>query len=252
MRYLLSATGKRTLNRLTAGQTTLYAFDFDGTLSRIVQDRYAAKLARSTRELLSALTAKAPTAIVSGRALDDLRPRADGAATYLIGNHGMEGLQSSGRVMHHAHDLCRLWIKELEPLRDAFLSTGIGIEDKSYSLTLHYRRSKSPERAREIAIQAAEQLTPPPRLVFGKAVVNVIPPGTPHKGTALAELMHRLRSSAALYVGDDDTDEDVFSLPDERIVSVRVGRKSASAARFYLHRQSEIAALLQYVLRSLA
>lgn len=59
--------------------------------------------------------------------------------------------------------------------------------------------------------------------------------------------MHQLQISAALYVGDDDTDEDVFSLPDERIVSVRVGKKAATAAQWYLTRQSQIGQLLQYL-----
>jgi trehalose 6-phosphate phosphatase len=125
---------------------------------------------------------------------------------------------------------------------------GLGLEDKIYSLTLHYRQARSPESARELALKAAAQLVPAPRLVFGKSVVNVIPPGTPHKGSALQGLMGQLRSPAALYVGDDDTDEDVFGLPDERIVSVRIGRKAGSAARYYLRRQTEIARLFSYLL----
>jgi trehalose 6-phosphate phosphatase len=90
-------------------------------------------------------------------------------------------------------------------------------------------------------------LAPAPRLVLGKAVVNAIPSGNLHKGSAMLELMHQLKTSGALYVGDDDTDEDVFSLPDERIVTVRIGKKAASAAQWYLARQSQIGLLLQYL-----
>lgn len=251
MRYLLSAAGKRTLEGLVSDRRTLYAFDFDGTLARIVRDRNAAKMVESVRLALGELTAKVPTAVVSGRALDDLRPRVDGVVTYLIGNHGMQGVCASSRMLHQAHDLCRLWIKELEKFEAEFAASGIGLEDKIYSLTLHYRKAKSPRRAREHALKAAAQLVPTPRLIFGKAVVNVIPPGTPHKGSALLELMRQLRSPAALYVGDDDTDEDVFALPDERIVSVRIGRRSLSAARYYLRRQEEITSLLSHLLGAL-
>jgi trehalose 6-phosphate phosphatase len=248
MQYLLSAAGKRTLSRLADSSATLYAFDFDGTLARIVRDRNAARMAEGVRLSLEQLTAKAPTAIVSGRSLEDLRPRVEGTATFLIGNHGMQGVKAAPRMLHHAHDLCRLWIDELSKYADDFTAAGLGIEDKIYSLTLHYRQSKSPQSARELALKAVAQLAPAPRLVFGKSVVNVIPPGTPHKGSALQGLMDRLRSPAALYVGDDDTDEDVFALTDERIVSVRVGRKAGSAARYYLRRQQDIALLLSYLL----
>lgn len=85
---------------------------------------------------------------------------------------------------------------------------------------------------------------------MGKSVVNTIPPGSLHKGSAMLELMHQLQSSAALYVGDDDTDEDVFSLPDERIVAVRIGKKAMSAAQFYLQRQSHIGLLLHYLVKA--
>jgi trehalose 6-phosphate phosphatase len=248
MHYLLSAAGKRTLERLASSNATLYAFDFDGTLARIVRDRNAARMAEGVRLSLGELTAKAPTAIVSGRSLEDLRPRVEGAATFLIGNHGMQGIKAPPRMLHQAHDLCRLWIEELGRLEEEFAAAGIGMEDKIYSLTLHYRQSKRPEIAREVALKAAAALVPAPRLIFGKAVVNVIPPGTPHKGSALQALMDRLRSPAALYVGDDDTDEDVFALADERIVSVRVGRKAGSAARYYLRQQPQIAWLLEHLL----
>ena len=249
MKYLLSAVGKRSLDRLLESGTTLLAFDFDGTLARIVPDRDAAAMAKTVRGSLEELSAHTATAIVSGRPLEDLRPRVEGAVTFLIGNHGVQGSRGGSRMLHQAHDLCRVWISELEKFEDEFSAAGIGVEDKIYSLTLHYRQSKSPKRARELAVQAAAKLVPAPRLVFGKAVVNVIPPGSPHKGSALVSLMQRLRCAAALYVGDDDTDEDVFALQDERILSVRIGRKSLSAARYYLRRQSEIEALLEYLLR---
>jgi len=91
------------------------------------------------------------------------------------------------------------------------------------------------------------ELSPPPRIVLGKSVVNVMPPTASHKGTALLEYMRRLDCSLALYVGDDETDEDVFALHDHRILTVRVGRKKGSSARYFLKRQAEIAAVLQFL-----
>ncbi|NUM89735.1 MAG: trehalose-phosphatase, partial [Bdellovibrionales bacterium] len=67
----------------------------------------------------------------------------------------------------------------------------------------------------------------------------------PHKGTALVEAMRHIGAEAAFYVGDDDTDEDVFSLPEGNIVTVRVGRRAGSRAQFFLQRQRDINRLLR-------
>ena len=247
MQDILNATGKRLLDRLASQGGSLFAFDFDGTLARIVQDRHIAGLTESARQALQALAVVAPTAIISGRSLADLSPRVKGVSAHLIGNHGLEGLHASERVMQQAQDCCRAWLKAVTTDDRDLTRAGVVVEDKVYSLTFHYRQVCSPAAAREAIFHAVSTLLPAPRLVMGKAVVNAIPSGNLHKGTAMLELMHQLRTSAALYVGDDDTDEDVFSLPDERIVSVRVGKKAATAAQWYLTRQSQIGQLLRYI-----
>ena len=149
--------------------------------------------------------------------------------------------------MHQARDCCRSWLKTVQKEQQNLTKAGVVVEDKTFSLTFHYRQASSAQEAKEVIFHIAALLVPAPRLVMGKSVVNTNPPGSLHKGSAMLELMHQLQSSAALYVGDDDTDEDVFSLPDERIVTVRVGKKAASAAQFYLERQSQVGRLLQYL-----
>ena len=250
MQDVLSASGRRILDRLAGHVETLFAFDFDGTLARIVQDRHAAVLTQPIRDELHALAVVAPTAVISGRALADLRPRVDGIPAHLVGNHGLEGLHTSAHVMHQALDCCRAWLKTVGKAMEVLTRAGVVVEDKTYSITFHYRQACSPQVAREAIFHTLATLTPSPRVVLGKAVVNAIPSGSLHKGSAMLELMHQLGSPAALYVGDDDTDEDVFSLPDERIVTVRIGKKAASAAQLYLTRQSQIGLLLQYLTRA--
>jgi trehalose 6-phosphate phosphatase len=73
--------------------------------------------------------------------------------------------------------------------------------------------------------------------------------GAPHKGVAILELMKLAKSKRVLYIGDDDTDEDVFSLTNEKIMSIRVGEKKISNAHYYIQRQSEINRLLKYLIR---
>jgi DNA-binding MarR family transcriptional regulator len=76
-------------------------------------------------------------------------------------------------------------------------------------------------------------------------VVNVLPAGAPHKGTALERALARLGCDRAIYVGDDDTDEDAFALPRPgRLLAVRVGRRRGTAAAWFIRRQADIDRLL--------
>jgi trehalose 6-phosphate phosphatase len=84
------------------------------------------------------------------------------------------------------------------------------------------------------------------RVIGGKQVVNVLPKGAPHKGLALERELERLRCDTAIYVGDDETDEDVFALDRPgRLLMIRVGAKRSSSAAYYIRSQEAIEELLE-------
>jgi trehalose 6-phosphate phosphatase len=60
--------------------------------------------------------------------------------------------------------------------------------------------------------------------------------------------MLQLNLKYALYVGDDDTDKDIYSLPNPHITSVHVGWKRNSQAQFYVKRQIEVNQILKLLL----
>jgi trehalose 6-phosphate phosphatase len=250
MEYLLTDRGRTELEALLTVHA-LFAFDFDGTLAKIVRDRHTAQLGRPIRLWLGELAKRAPTAIISGRSIEDLRTRVGNTVPYLIGNHGLEGLHVTQQVVQQARETCRGWKQLIEERFGTELTRyGVFVEDKSYSLSFHYRNAGQKDDARALVFHVLAELSPPPRIVLGKAVVNVVPAAAPHKGAALLELMHQLNCTAALYIGDDDTDEDVFSLPGTRILTVRIGRNRISGARFFLKRQSEITEVLRSIVKT--
>jgi trehalose 6-phosphate phosphatase len=248
MKFLLGEIGRQRLQALTHARS-LYAFDFDGTLTHIARDRHAVRLSRRVRTQLHELSRHAPIAIISGRSLQDLRTRVGRGVPYLIGNHGVEGSHELAEVRNHAQQVCAAWKGQVGARwHHIFRRLGVEVEDKAYSLTFHYRAATRKRAAREAVIDALSELRPSPRIVLGKLCVNALPPGTPNKGGALLKLMARLRVQRALFVGDDATDEDVFSLLDSRIVTGRIGVKKNSDAQFFLKRQSEIGDLLHVLL----
>lgn len=229
---------------------TLYAFDFDGTLSKIVRNPQDATIKPSIDRLLKELAMHAPVAIISGRSIDDLKNHLKFIPPHIIGNHGLEGLGTRPDALEVAHKICENWKKYLEAhLPKNELVAGMEIEDKSFSIAIHYRKCASKKKAKIDVLNVVANLDPKPRIILGKCVVNLLPPGAPHKGVALVELMFQTGIKSAFYIGDDDTDEDVFSLPNARILSVRVGKKSTSQAQFYIHEQKDVERLLQTILR---
>ncbi len=245
MTYLFSDEGRLALRAL-ANRPILYAFDFDGTLAGISHDRDTVKLSQSIHEGLSELAKRFPCAIVSGRALSDLVSRVDGVVPHLIGNHGLESPLTAPATLIRAEHICKGWMKRLgtdfiQPLKNY----GAEVEDKRYTLTLHYRGTDEPARVRMGLVLLLDQLTPAPRLIFGKASVNVLPQGEDGKGPAALALMRHLRQTGLFFIGDDETDEDVFTLSEGLAMGVRVGQHSESRAQYYVKDQGEIEDVIQ-------
>lgn len=239
MRPLAAEAGARAVAALARGRA-LVALDYDGTLAPIVVDRERAAMRARTAALLAQVAARYPTAVVSGRARADVAARVDGLGVrWVIGNHGLEpGPPARLRRFEAEAGQARV-------LLEAALSAeaGIDVEDKRYSLAVHYRRARDKGAARAAIAAAVAALPMAVRRVPGKDVVNVVPAGAPDKGDAVQRLSATARADRVLYVGDDDTDEDVFAHPAGRL-SVRIGRSRRSRARWYLRDQGEIDGLL--------
>ncbi|MBI3182632.1 MAG: trehalose-phosphatase [Myxococcales bacterium] len=241
MRYLLSKNNLRALGPLAAGRVLL-GFDFDGTLAPIVSQPERAAMGESTRELLGQLARRRPCVLISGRAQADALKRVRGIGfAEVVGNHGIEPWMASDRFLEEIQG----WRASLEASLRRL--PGVELEDKLFSLALHYRRCRNKEAAREAIERAAHSLAGA-RLVPGKMVVNVLPNGAPTKGEALAQARSRLRAETALYVGDDETDEDVFALGGPGLIGVRVGAHRDSRAGFFIRSQAEIDDLLEALL----
>jgi trehalose 6-phosphate phosphatase len=239
MRHILARDQRATLLGF-ARSNVLLAFDYDGTLAPIVSEPDRAAMRLRTRRLLSRLAKLYPCVVISGRSRSDLRRRLRGISILrAIGNHGIE----AARRQREFRTLVRDWRVALSGKLDGL--PGVMVEDKGLSLAIHYRRSRRKARSREAALRSASALRRA-RVFGGKEVVNVVPRGAPHKGTALENERVRRGCERTLYVGDDETDEDVFSLgAPERLLGIRVGLKAGSRAHYFLRDQTEIDALLE-------
>lgn len=239
MKHILAQANVDVLRQL-AWARVLLGFDFDGTLAPIVTDRDGARLRARTGRLLTRACGLYPCAVISGRGQNDVAKRLGGApARYIVGNHGLEpgaGIEAFAAEVDAARARLEAALGHLG---------GVEIEDKRYSLAIHYRGARRPRLAREAIHDAVRALPVAMRLVAGKMVVNVVPARAPNKGDALLLLREKAGADTALYVGDDVTDEDVFELDQPgRLLTIRVGESSTSAASYFLRTQAEIDVLL--------
>jgi trehalose 6-phosphate phosphatase len=251
LKHLFSHDGMAALAAILRRQPgPLLAFDFDGTLAPIVARPDDARVAQGVAQRLARLGTMLPLAVISGRAVADLRGRLGFEPRYLVGNHGAEGLRWDGQP--HGEEALAGLRALLAEHAHALALAGVGVEDKGESIALHYRLA----RDREQAVALLEQLLHPPRRewhVFGgKMVVNVTPAGAPDKAQAVQTLLDHCGAGCAFFCGDDVNDEPVFAAAAADWLTVRIGREDpASKAMYVLDGPSEMGLLLQRMLELL-
>jgi len=230
--------------RAFARTRVLLAFDYDGTLSPIAPTPEQAGLPISTRQFLTRVAERYPIAVISGRALADISGRvADIGVRQIFGNHGLEW---SGGTTSQPCPRVRQWVRLLGEQLGGH--AGIIIEDKLHSLSVHYRATADHERALRLILPVARRL-PDARVINGAAAVNLLPNDGANKGVALRRALETSGCDAAIYVGDDATDEDAFAaLPPDKLLAIRIGSSAASLARYHLDSQESIDLLLRALL----
>lgn len=231
----------------------LVTLDFDGTLAALAETPGDAKLTPEFRLALRRLAGSEGVAvfILSGRALADVRRLVGLKNLYYGGNHGMEMAGPGFRWKDKDADAVKPLLSAIAAgLAARFPSgTGVLIENKDLSASVHYRSLKPAYRKSFFAHMRALASATDRRLRWsrGHKVYELRPAAAPHKGDALLRIRERLRPAETLAVGDDLTDEDMFRALRGRGVSLRVGRKRTSSAGYWLGRQEEVLELIRFV-----
>lgn len=173
-------------------------------------------------------------ALVSGRSLNDIDLIFAPEVFPAIGGHGAEmRLQpDSEAVAAHAPPLDKELKRRLAAI--AKLSPGILLEDKGYSLALHYRLTPQAEKAiyEAVSLIRAELPTAPIEVLPGKSVCEIKHSGFT-KATGVLELMTHepFKGRRPFFIGDDVTDETVFAImPDFNGLAFSVGRRATGVA----------------------
>lgn len=204
--------------------------DIDGTLLELAPTPSEVVVPDDLSETMQGLLARTggAMALVSGRAIDDI-DRIFAPAQYpAVGGHGAEMRLAAGddRLPSPVPPIDAHLKRRIARIAD--LSPGILLEDKGYSLALHFRLAPDAEHAIFAAVAQLRADLPdaPIEVLPGKAVCEIKPAGF-NKASGVRALMAQspFRGRTPVFLGDDVTDETVFDImPDLRGFAFSVGR----------------------------
>ncbi len=237
-----------------AAGARMILLDYDGVLAPFADKPASAKPSAATIKLLEKLAALPNTdvIIISGRGKIDLELWLGDLPLTLIAEHGAiirkAGNKNWRRVVNGNQD----WQKDVEVLleRYAARTPGAFVEHKDYSLVWHYRKASAYYAQKHLV--ALKRLLKKPAKTYnldvrtGNKILEIRPVGVT-KGTAAADMVEA-KPDFVLAIGDDYTDEDMFTSLQWPAYTVKVGR-GPTAARFRIPRIDGVQNLLKKFVR---
>ncbi|MDT7726626.1 MAG: hypothetical protein QOI21_3202 [Actinomycetota bacterium] len=245
----LPAELRRAIVQIARTPRLLVACDYDGTLAPITANPDEARPLPESVGALRSLAAlhETTTAVISGRALRDLATLSRlPAEVNLVGSHGSEfdigfihALDADARELHRKLEA------ELEQL--VLDVPGVSLEVKPASIAVHVRRAEHEAGRRVLAtVHNGPALWHGVTTTDGKEVVELAVVKT-DKGNALDTLRHQAGATAAIFLGDDVTDEKAFARLSGPDLGVKVG-EGESLATYRVPDTIDVALVLAFIL----
>jgi len=234
---------------------TAILLDVDGTILDLAPTPREIFVPQSLRDTLARLSKRTGGAVafVSGRPISELDLIFSPLQLPAIGGHGAELRISAGEAAVPS----RLPLLDTNVKRKFAAITeagpGIILEDKGYSLALHYRLAPDKERiVREAAARICASLAGASiELLPGKLVVEIKQRGVT-KAAAVRELMtyQPFAGRLPIFIGDDVTDHSVFEIvPEYNGISVCVGPR-ISGVHFCFAQPADVRGWLDQISRT--
>jgi trehalose 6-phosphate phosphatase len=228
--------------------------DFDGTLAPIVPRPDQVRLAPATRRLLGRLAShsRVLVTVISGRRRAELLHYIAVGKVRYLGLYGWERNRRSA-IPRPAQIALRHARAVLRENLSAF--PGVWIEDKSSSLSIHVAAARPgvAANARRSVGLLLRPFRKHLRVLENIRDLEIAPLCVPDKGAAVRQCLatREFRHALPVYFGDDYSDEPAFAAARQG-VSVLVGNRRPTHARFGLRDPGEVADALTRLEASLA
>lgn len=227
--------------------------DYDGTLIPLSKYPDMAILNEKAKTSIGKLLGddKNKVIIISGRECSFLEKQFESLDVTLVAEHGYFVKEPQADwVTKSSVDLT--WKENVWPILNKYVDrcNGSMIEEKYASLAWHYRNADeeiASIRINELKDDLTEILKADSKIqvLEGNKVVE-IKSILYDKGTAALEFLDKEKYDFMMAIGDDKTDEDLFSVIPEHGFTIKIG-SNPSKAKFNLKRQSQIYEILDFI-----
>lgn len=233
----------------------LVLLDYDGTL---VSHKDKLELASPDEEIIEILAAlstdeRNDLVIISGRDKNIMDEWFGRLPIHLVAGHGV-WIRKKGKKWTLIENLDDGWKEAIRAVLELYVNRTPGsfIEEKDFSLAWHYRKCDPDFAAvrlaelRETLLGLTENLNI--GIMDGNKVLE-IKDTTVNKGRAASLWIDEVPQEFILSIGDDWTDEDMFSILPEYSYSLKVGYGPTNA-NYYLNNVEEVRKLLRNLIKT--
>jgi trehalose 6-phosphate synthase/phosphatase len=236
---------------IIAEKNAFLFLDYDGTLTPIVESPEKAFMSDEMRNILLKLKEKYTTAVISGRAIDNIKKLVSIEDIIYAGNHGSEIWGGDQVFLSQDFSEVSAQLRDLMTILEDKLShiPGVLIEDKGITASIHFRQVWAKDLGELFSIfwDTTKRFEDMFRITSGKKVFEIRPLNAWNKGHAVEWIMDRFgNDSIPVYLGDDTTDEDAFRVVRGKGLSIGVGDNLE--ADYYIKNQDEVQRLLNFFL----
>ena len=248
VKRLSSATRSTIHTRYREARRRLIFLDYDGTL--IAYGETPGVLDESTQKALARLASdeRNHVVIISGRQKSFLDRTLAGIPVSIVAGHGVWVKDKNGE-WELMEQVTPGWKDEIRPIFELYRdrTPGSAIEENDYSLVWHYRRAE-PELAAVRLSELKDALLSlisnlDLSLLEGNKMIEIKNTDV-SKGRAAARWLDAGEWDFVLAVGDDWTDEDIFTMLSEDHYSIKVG-VDISSAKYFLESPDQVRRLVQ-------
>lgn len=200
------------INTLSLDKNYCLFLDIDGTLAPFQINPEQSFIPKTTLEIIKKIIElNIPVIAVTGRGIDTAGKLLHTIEVPIAGLHGLDIYFGSDNYIRP--DLSSINFKKLKQdiIKSCEKHPELLIEDKGYSIALHYRKNPNLENNAFNIMQKIKSFYPQLKINKGKFVVELIPDQA-DKGKAIQTILNHLNLTSVLpiFIGDDLTDESGF------------------------------------------
>jgi len=232
---LTKSVRNQIMNDDIAARHRLFLLDYDGTLVSFADAPRKARPDEKLLALLEKLTSdeRNQVVIISGRNKETLESWFDYSRLILVAEHGA-WIKKTPSDWQTIEPLSYNWKEQIRPLIEHYVdwTPGSFLEEKDFSLVWHYRKADpnlADVRTKELENALLDLIANLNLGVLKGNKIIEVKNVSINKGRIASLLVNESHSDFILAVGDDYTDEDIFSALPEGAYSIKVGIGSTFA-----------------------